>query len=367
MQIEPIPNAPFGVRVNGLRCASVSSEEIGQLQTALHEHQLLVIPQQSELTPAEEVIFYRLIYPQAKNVWRDQTENAWERFKVDQGNLAGTYQIPAEPGVLVLGKGQINHHGLQVTLGGDRTAYGKSKGSQVLGGGGLQWHIDGPFYEHAPGLYTQMRCLEAPQSEGRWIDLANGGDPVWCAAGATAFASGRIAFELLPTSIQSECINQRVHYFPRPFETTYRLGNTPNGLRVEDAEAERDFHNGAEPQGARFKDPAAQVYPLVWSCRQTGRAALMPHPRCLAYLEDISKAPSVFAGTTESRLRVEKWMSPAVAKNCIYIHAWQAGDLVIWYNHAVWHSATGSLAPHDRRIMHLTAFNDSLPPKGAVT
>jgi len=227
MQIEPIPNAPFGVRVNGLRCASVSPEEIGQLQKALHEHQLLVIPRQNELTPAEEVMFYRLIYPQAKNVWRDQTENAWERFKVDQGNLAGTYQIPDEPGVLVLGKGQINHHGLQVTLGGDRTAYGKSKGSQVLGGGGLQWHIDGPFYEHAPGLYTQMRCLEAPQSEGRWIDLANGGDPVWCAAGATAFASGRIAFDLLSAMDQSQCLGTRVHYFPRPFETTYRLGIRP--------------------------------------------------------------------------------------------------------------------------------------------
>ncbi len=42
MQIEPIPNALFGVRVNGLRLAR--REEIVQLQTALHEHQLLVIP-----------------------------------------------------------------------------------------------------------------------------------------------------------------------------------------------------------------------------------------------------------------------------------------------------------------------------------
>jgi alpha-ketoglutarate-dependent taurine dioxygenase len=367
MQIEPIPNAPFGVRVNGLRCASVSPEEIGQLQTALHEHQLLVIPRQNELTPAEEVMFYRLIYPQAKNVWRDQTENAWERFKVDQGNLAGTYQIPDEPGVLVLGKGQINHHGLQVTLGGDRTAYGKSKGSQVLGGGGLQWHIDGPFYEHAPGLYTQMRCLEAPQSEGRWIDLANGGDPVWCAAGATAFASGRIAFDHLSAMDQSQCLGTRVHYFPRPFETTYRLGNTADGLRVADSESEACFERGAESPGQAFNDPLAQVYPLVWRCPYTGTAALMPQPRCLAFLEDAHKEPSVFLGTVESRLCVQKWMTPAVASDHVYVHPWQPGDLVIWYNHAVWHSATGSLAPDDRRVMHLTAFNDRLPPKGAVT
>ena len=89
-------------------------------------------------------------------------------FKVEQGNQAGTYQIPSEPGVLVLGKGQIDHYGLNVMLGGDRAAYGAASGSQVLGGGVMQWHIDGAFYGYAPGCYTQMRCIEAPEGEGHW-------------------------------------------------------------------------------------------------------------------------------------------------------------------------------------------------------
>ena len=367
MQLERIPNAPFGRTARGLNCARMGSDEIVRLRQALHDHQLLVIPGQNDLTPTEEVSFYRSIYPEAKNVWRDQVANPWERFKVEQGNLAGTYQIPSEPGVLVLGKGAIDHYGLKVLLGGARAAYGKTKGSQVLGGGGWQWHIDGPFYEHAPGRYTQMRCIEAPKGEGTWMQLPGTGQRVWCAAGATAFASGRIAFDLLSATDQSQCLATRVHYFPRPFETTYRLGNTADGLRVADSESEACFERGTESPGQAFNDPLAQVYPLVWRCPYTGTTALMPQPRCLAFLEDAHRKPSVFLGTVESRLCVQKWMTPAVASNHVYVHPWQAGDLVIWYNHAVWHSATGSLADNDRRVMHLTAFNDRLPPKDAVT
>jgi hypothetical protein len=64
-----------------------------------------------------------------------QLLHAWEVFKIDHGNLAGTYQTPGEPSVLVPGKGDIDHYGLTVTLGGDRGAYGKDRGSQVPDGG----------------------------------------------------------------------------------------------------------------------------------------------------------------------------------------------------------------------------------------
>jgi hypothetical protein len=44
-------------------------------------------------------------------------------------------EIAGEPSVLVPGKGDIDHYGLTVTLGGDRGAYGKDRGSQVPDGG----------------------------------------------------------------------------------------------------------------------------------------------------------------------------------------------------------------------------------------
>ena len=362
MQFQPIANAPFGVIAHDVVCASASADDIARVKSEVHDHQLVVIRNQKHLTPQEEVSFYRAVYPEGTSVWRHQRENPWEKYKVEQGNKAGTYQIPSEPGVLVLGKGEIDHYGLRVTLGGDRAAYGKTSGSQVLGGGALQWHIDGTFYGHAPGHYTQMRCIEPPTGKGHWLEHLDLGDPLWCPAGATAFASGRIAYDALTEAEREACLDTKVHYLPKPFETTYSLANSQNGLSVVDPDAEAIYEGGNEVPGAPFADPAAQVYPLVWTCPDTRRQALMPQPRCLAFLETKKGAKRQFLGMTASRRLVENWMRPAVFADQVYIHDWQAGDLVLWYNHSVWHSATGKLAPEDRRLMHLTAFNAGSAP-----
>ena len=363
MKLQPIDNAPFGVIASGFDCASADLESIKEIRSALHRDQIVVLPGQAHLTPQQEVAFYRLIYPGGSTVWRDQTHNRWERYKVEQGNKAGTYQIPKVPGVLVIGKGDIDHYGLKVTLGGDRAAYGEQEGSQVLGGGVLQWHIDGAFYEHAPGHYTQMRCIETPAGKGHWLTSTDDEKSrLWCPAGSTAFASGRIAYDLMPSDVRQRCLHTQVHYLPRPFEATYGLGNSNNGLRVVDPEAEARFKKESESPGTAFNDPMAQIYPLVWTCPATKFQALMPQPRCLSCLETETDSEPVFLGITESRHLAESWMRPAIATESVYVHAWQPGDLVIWHNRSVWHSATGELARDDRRVMHLTAYNSSEAP-----
>ena len=359
----PIENAPFGATVTQYDCSIPDKDLAGEIRLALHQHQLLVFPGQQHLTPQQEVAFYRSIDQKGVNVWRDQSNNPWEVFKVAQGNKAGTYQIPQEPGVLVLGKGDIDHFGLKVTLGGERGAYGKDQGSQVLGGGALQWHIDGTFYEYPPCHYTQMRCIEAPGGSGHWLAYEDESeDQLWCEAGSTAFASGRLAFDLLPPSAQQLSLGTRVHYASRPFEASYELGNSANGLRLIDPAAEQRYLQGQDTQAATIDDPSAQVYPLVWTCPITNIHALMPQPRCMHALEQHSGAGNDFLGVVESRHQVEAWMRPAIAPQLVYVHAWQPGDLVIWHNRSVWHSATGKLSRDDRRVMHLTAYNGDEPP-----
>ena len=359
MKIQRIDEAPFGALITDLDCSQVDEAQAHELRNQLHRHQVLVVPQQQHLEPWQEVAFYRAIESTGSSVWRDQCNNPWEVFKVEQGNTAGTWQIPDEPGVLVLGKGEIDHHGLQVTLGGERSAYGDDQGSQVLGGGALQWHIDGTFYGHAPCRYTQMRCVEAPSSSGHWLSYGESTQQrLWCPAGSTAFASGRIAFDLLSRSMKNDCFDTQVHYASHPFQSHYRLGNSNNGLRVVDPRAETLYASGTDFPGAAIDDPLAQVYPLVWTCRDTGLQALMPQPRCLHAIEVRSR----FLGVVESRFQVETWMRPAIDPQHVYDHDWQPGDLVIWNNHSVWHSATGKLSRDDRRIMHLTAFNGAEIP-----
>jgi alpha-ketoglutarate-dependent taurine dioxygenase len=367
MIIEPFTDSPFGARVTDYDCAVVDTAAADELRLALHHHQLLVFPGQQQLTPQQEVAFYRSIDLQGVSVWRDQTNNPWEVFKVAQGNKAGTYQIPQEPGVLVLGKGDIDHYGLKVTLGGERGAYGKDQGSQVLGGGALQWHIDGTFYAQPPCHYTQMRCIEAPVGSGHWLAYEdNSEERLWCAAGSTAFASGRMAFDMLPAAAKQQSLQMRVHYASRPFEASYDMGNSANGLRLVDPAAEQRYGQGEDIGGAAIDDPAAQVYPLIWTCPVTGHQALMPQPRCMHALEQYGESGKRFLGVIESRHLVEAWMRPAIAPELVYVHAWQPGDLVIWHNRSVWHSATGKLSRDDRRVMHLTAFNGNEAPNCCI-
>lgn len=360
MNIREIDEAPFAALVSGFDCSSIDTIQADELREALHWHQVLVIPRQQHLTPQQEVAFMRAIDTTAGGVWRDQRNNPWEVFKVEQGNTAGTWQIPDEPGVLVLGKGEIDHHGLQVTLGGDRSAYGDDRGSQVLGGGALQWHIDGTFYAHPPCHYTQMRCIEAPAGSGHWLSYGDGSEQrLWCPTGSTAFASGRTAFDLLAEAERDTCLDTRVHYASHPFQANYQLGNSSNGLRVVDIGAETRYAQGYDLPGSAIDDPLAQVYPLVWTCPATGLQALMPQPRCMHVIERNGH----FCGVIESRLQVEAWMRPAIEPHLVYVHAWQPGDLVIWNNRSVWHSATGKLSRGDRRVMHLTAFNGVEDPQ----
>jgi alpha-ketoglutarate-dependent taurine dioxygenase len=103
MLIQAIKNSSFGVNIPDIDCAAATGTgEIDEIRQALHQHQLLVFPNQQHLTPQQEVAFYRALDREGQTVWRDQINNPWEVFKVAQGNKAGTYQIPEEPGDLAI-------------------------------------------------------------------------------------------------------------------------------------------------------------------------------------------------------------------------------------------------------------------------
>lgn len=350
--------SPFGLRVEGLDCANADLQTLTHLGQLLAEHEVLVIPDQGHLTPADEVFFNRALAPCADTVWRDQRHNPWEVFKVQQGNTAGTWQIPDNPGVLVIGKGRYVANGLDVELGGNRRAYGHQQGSQVLGGGALQWHIDGEFYRHEPCRVGQMRCLEAPTSRLQRIEYWDG-NSFECMTGATVFVSGRKALSALTPDQTELCFNLTAHYAAHPFRRVMHLGNSDSGLRVLQDESQKDLDDSNESQ----VDKHSKSYPVVWKCPQTDQGALMIHPRCLLNLEDNRDGKR--ESTQGSRMLAEELMQPGIRSDQIYIHNWQPGDLVIWNNFSVWHSATGGLNATDRRVMHLTAFNGLHSPERA--
>jgi alpha-ketoglutarate-dependent taurine dioxygenase len=350
---------PFGARILNMNCAELSSAVLDKIGQLLAQHELLIFPGQQHLSPAEEANFYKSLAPSANTVWRDQLNNPWEVHKVAQGNTAGTWQVPGVPAVLVIGKGRYTSHGLDVELGGARGAYGSTESSQVLGGGKLQWHIDGAFYLEEPCRVGQMRCIEAPSASDHWIDYdEEPQDGFTAVAGATVFASGRKALELLGKEQIDDLRKMQVHYAPHPFQRAQTFINSSNGLKVSDPDSQPENDDIVLPTTI---DSNAKVYPLVWRCPLTSKPALMIHPRCLQYIENWYTKK--LYSEIESRNMAEQYMRPAVSPQHLVIHNWKSGDLVVWNNYSVWHSATGGLNVNDRRVMHLTAFNGITPPE----
>ena len=92
MLIQSLNEPPFGATITDFDCAiPINNDAADEIRLALHHHQLLVIPNQQHLTPQQEVAFYRSIDINGLTIWRDQTNNPWEVFKVAQGNKAGLF------------------------------------------------------------------------------------------------------------------------------------------------------------------------------------------------------------------------------------------------------------------------------------
>ena len=371
----------FGAQVCGVDLNSLTTAESDVIVSALDEHLFLCFPDQHTVAPTAEARLARLFDPTTVSAWRDQETNPWERYKAKKLGGAGTFQLPDHPATLVIGKGKVSGHwGLTETLGGSRKAYGKTEGSQVIGGGLLQWHIDGAFWRTHPPRVTVMSCAIAPgagEEPSHIIDYGDGAS-LRSPLGATAFCSAVRAYELL-TPLEAERAERTlVRYASHPFRRFALASNSDDGLRCYGEPAEL----GSEAEEVEAKR-GAMVYPLIWEHARTRRRALMPHTRCVEGLDVYADHASMLAAlaavqengapNSESdapvvverdaaRSYLHTLMRRAIEPALCYPHRWREGDVCCWDNHAVWHSATGALRETDRRCMHLTSFDATAPP-----
>jgi peptidoglycan/xylan/chitin deacetylase (PgdA/CDA1 family)/alpha-ketoglutarate-dependent taurine dioxygenase len=341
---------------------------LAAIHAALSEHELLVFKGQVGLEPEVLAAFTHSFDRASPSVWRDLQKNPWELDKAKLGP-AGDLMLPGKPaaelpeavditsgfsGTIAIGQGEVtDHFGLaRGQLGGVRPHYNNSTaGSQVVGGGTLQWHIDGAWHKKLPPLTTCLHCVEAP--EPRELEWAyDSHEPLKFRTGSTAYVSARTAYELLSKEERAWAEGVKVHYAPEPFKGTLGLPMTENGLRVVDDG--RDYPN---PSAA--EDPGLLVLPMIWAHHATGQRAFMVHSRCMRHLE---LPDGTCLGVEESRLRVEALMLRAVEPRRVYAHASEPGDVVIADNWSIWHSATGGLQADDRRVMHLSSWDGSLAP-----
>ena len=313
IRATPIPNAAFGAVCElpagaDLRAVIRSRHLSDELSAVLWEHSLLVIKGQHELPPAELAGLTWSFDPEARSVWRDQGFDVWEVEKARdrKGNGFGTGAgtgavatagtpfradwlpaVDAESlsvsegfsGALAIGQGEVT--GEQYSGGGGRLGGGYTRRPSF--NSSLQWHVDGAFWNTLPPAVSCLRCVEAPPPRPISIDM-DLGTPLDFAAGATAYASDRIAYELLTADEQEWARGVDVVYNYDPFKATVGRPMSSNGLRVVETEQQPSSSEDAKPSPTPESEAGdgVMVHPLVRTPLQYYSShSIIQHGPCL--------------------------------------------------------------------------------------
>jgi taurine dioxygenase len=187
--------------------------------------------------------------------------------------------------------------------------------------GGFGWHTDGTAACHVNAA-TLLYAVEVPR---------DGGD--------TLFLSSAAAYDNAPQELIDALAD--VSYL-----TSFHAHNDP--LHASDPAA-------FIPLSASERE----ALPPVW------HRVIQAHPVSGRKLFYLHSSPIDFDGValeTGHRL-LRQALDLASAPERVYCHRWQAGDLIIWDNHAMMHSGTPTECYQaDRRLMH-RSFVYTLPTK----
>jgi taurine dioxygenase len=88
-------------------------------------------------------------------------------------------------------------------------------------------------------------------------------------------------------------------------------------------------------------------WPLVIAHPDTGRKALFVNPGYIVHIRGLKRQ--------ESHALIRFLCRHVASLNFIYRHHWRAGDLVLWDELTALHRAPDDFAPHDRKVVRITA------------
>ena len=182
-----------------------------------------------------------------------------------------------------------------------------------------QWHADSSY-------------REVPSDASLFY-----GEIVPEAGGDTWFADATAAYRTLDPAVRRRIDGL---YAVHSLETLRQWGQRHNPKRAQDIDA----------QAARFP-PVRQ--PLVRTHPATGSKSLYVCPAVISHIEGLEPDESVAL--------IDTLIRHVTQPRFVYCHRWRQGDLVMWDNRAVLHTA--SLFDHTRyqRLMHRTTIAGGAP------
>lgn len=187
-------------------------------------------------------------------------------------------------------------------------------------------------YPHRKGWHTDQSYRRPPPD----ISLFYAVSPVAKERGQTIFASGTLAYEALPADLKAKVENlQGLHCQPGTGRgrTEAEAGKTPPAILP---------HQRSQPQ------PVVRTHPV------TGRKALYLCERSQMDWFDgpfVGLEPGPYG---EGARLLDALMTHYTRPEFIYVHEWTQGDVLVWDNRCLVHTATWYDAETEQRMMWRT-------------
>jgi alpha-ketoglutarate-dependent taurine dioxygenase len=221
-----------------------------------------------------------------------------------------------------------------------------------------RWHIDAALYDLEPPRVTSLMAVKVPKTEYQTLRYDDGtGDELQVPRGSTAFVSSYKMYDLLSAEDKEFARTTKVQYAPHPYIWMSPAQSRSDGLGLESDGLELDSSSLPPIDESKTK-----IFPICWKNPVTGQLALQIHPSAVQKL--IRADGTVVNDLKQVREIVHRMQRPGIAPEFVYAIDWEEGDLVIFNNHGVLHSVTGSFLPEEVRIFRQCNMAASTPPLG---
>jgi len=228
-----------------------------------------------------------------------------------------------------------------------------------------RWHIDAPLYARDPAWFTTLRCFKRPVSLEVMIHWDDGsGHTMKSEPGLTAFFSNVQTYDLMSDAERRIADHSWVEYAPHPYQWMGDCRGNSNGLGVISQGKEKSLEELGD-----YDEKDIKRYPMVWVNPVTGERAFMVHGICVRRVfmrSSLDQEPEII----DDVARIRAWLKPiqerVLKPEYIMLPKVEEGDIVMWANYQLFHTAVDYPDHLGARTMHQANIGASSGPIGPV-
>ncbi|KAK7978515.1 hypothetical protein PG988_006005 [Apiospora saccharicola] len=183
--------------------------------------------------------------------------------------------------------------------------------------------------------------------------------------GLTAFFSNVQTYGLMTPEEQRMADHSWVEYAPHPYMWIADCRGRPNGLGLETEGRERKMDEDL----GDFDPAAVKRYPMVWLNPVTGEKAFQVHGICARKLflrSSLAEKARVLDDVAEIRAFLKRIQERVLRPEYILLPRLDEGDIVMWANYQMFHTAVDYPISMGPRTMHQANIGASVGPRGPV-